>query len=103
MIGYDTILHVYDSYALNKADILRLSQRLERGGYNKNTGEAWSVGNIENLRISVGGAGVSVKGSLSGFYYPNNTMLVNRREVKKQLKQLVINCMLASHSKGYTA
>ena len=40
MIGYDTIHMFIDSYALNKADILRLSQRLERGGYNKNTGEA---------------------------------------------------------------
>lgn len=86
MIGYDTIHMFIDSYTLNKADISRLSQRLERGGYNKNTGEAWSVGNIENLRISVGGSGVSIKGSLSGFYYPNNTMLVNRVEVKKAIE-----------------
>lgn len=85
MIGYDTIHMFIDGYALNKADISILSQRLERGGYNKNTGEAWSVGNVENLKISVGGAGVSVKGSLSGFYYPNNTMLVNRGEVKNAI------------------
>lgn len=86
MIGYDTIHMFIDSYTLDKADISRLSQRLERGGYNKNTGETWSVGNIENLRISVGGAGVSIKGSLSGFYYPNNTILVNRGEVKKAIE-----------------
>lgn len=86
MIGYDTIHMFIDSYTLDKANISRLSQRLERGGYNKNTGEAWSVGNIENLRISVGGAGVSIKGSLSGFYYPNNTILVNRGEVKKAIE-----------------
>ena len=85
MIGYDTIHMFIDGYALNKADISILSQRLERGGYNKNTGEAWSVGNVENLKISVGGAGVSIKGSLSGFYYPNNTILVNRGEVKNAI------------------
>jgi len=61
MIGYDTIHMFIDSYTLDKADISRLSQRLERGGYNKNTGEAWSVGNIENLRISAGGSGVSIR------------------------------------------
>ena len=85
MIGYDTIHMFIDGYALNKADISILSQRLERGGYNKNTGEAWSVGNVENLKISVFGAGVSIKGSLSGFYYPNNTILVNRGEVKNAI------------------
>lgn len=85
MIGYDTIHMFIDSYTLDKADISMLSQRLERGGYNKNTGEAWSVGNVENLKISIGGAGVSIKGSLSGFYYLNNTMLVNRGEVENAI------------------
>ena len=86
MTGYDTIHLFVDGYTVNKADILTLSNLLERGGYNKNTGEAWSVGNIENLRVSVGGTGVSVKGSLSAFYYPNNTMLVRRREVAQVIE-----------------
>ena len=67
MIGYDTIHMFIDSYTLDKADISMLSQRLERGGYNKNTGEAWSVGNVENLKISIGGAGVSIKRSLTSY------------------------------------
>jgi len=86
MTGYNTIHLFVDGYTVNKADILTLSNLLEREGYNKNTGEAWSVGNIENLRVNVGGAGVSIKGSLSVFYYSNNTMLVSRREVARAIE-----------------
>ena len=55
---------------------------------NKDTGEIWSVGNLDNLKVTVSMAGVSIKGSLAKFHFPNNTYTLNRHHVKEAIIKL---------------
>lgn len=55
---------------------------------NRDTGEVWTYGNLDNLKVSVSFAGISVKGSLAKFYLPDNTYTLNRNQVKEALEKL---------------
>lgn len=55
---------------------------------NKETGEIWTYGNLENLKVSVSFAGISIKGSLAKFYLPDNTYTLNRHQVKEAIEKL---------------
>lgn len=55
---------------------------------NKDTGEFWSVGNLDNLRVTVSMAGVSIKGSLAKFLFPDNTYTLNRYQTKEAIEKL---------------
>jgi hypothetical protein len=52
------------------------------------TGEAWTVGDADNLKVTVSMAGISVKGSLARFYLPDNTYTLNRHLVKDAIEKL---------------
>jgi hypothetical protein len=52
------------------------------------TGEAWTAGNINNLKVTVSRAGVSVKGSLAKFYMPDNTYTLTRHLAKEAIEKL---------------
>jgi hypothetical protein len=54
----------------------------------KDTGDIWTVGSLDNLRVSVSMAGVSVKGSLAKFHLPDNTYTLNRNQVKEAVSKL---------------
>jgi hypothetical protein len=55
---------------------------------NKDTGEVWTSGNLENLKITVSMAGVSIKGSLAKFLLPDNTFTLNRHQVREAIEKL---------------
>lgn len=55
---------------------------------NRDTGEIWSTGSIDNMKVTVSMAGVSVKGSLAKFYLPDNTYTLNRNLVKDAISKL---------------
>jgi hypothetical protein len=54
----------------------------------KDTGDIWTVGSLNNLRVTVSMAGVSIKGSLAKFYFPDNTYTLNRHQVKEAIGKL---------------
>lgn len=43
------------------------------------TGETWICGNLNNLKISIGTTGVSVKGSIAKYHHGDNTITLTRR------------------------
>lgn len=88
MLGYDTIHFFLDGYQIPTEEIDRLCSMLQRDGMNKTTGERWSTGNIDNLKVTVSELGVSVKGSLAAFLYPSNTLTVSRQEARHALEKL---------------
>lgn len=53
-----------------------------------NTGEVWTCGNLENLKAKITMAGVSIKGSLAKYYFPNNAYTLNRKQVKEAIEKL---------------
>lgn len=55
---------------------------------NRETGEVWTAGNLENLKVTVSMAGVSIKGSLAKFYLPDNSFTLNRQQVKQAINKL---------------
>ncbi|MDL2320030.1 hypothetical protein LJC45_02730 [Alistipes sp. OttesenSCG-928-B03] len=55
---------------------------------NRSTGEMWTSGTLKNLQISVGAAGVSVKGSLAKFHLPDNTFTLTRQGTKETISDL---------------
>jgi hypothetical protein len=55
---------------------------------NKDTGEIWTVGSLNNLKVTVSMAGVSIKGSLAKFYLPDNTYTLNRNQTKEAVCKL---------------
>ncbi|MDR0421389.1 MAG: hypothetical protein LBH72_00050 [Proteiniphilum sp.] len=55
---------------------------------NRNTGEIWTVGSLDNLKVTVSMAGISIKGSLAKFLLPDNTYTLNRHQVKDALQKL---------------
>lgn len=55
---------------------------------NRDTGEIWSTGSLDNLKVTVSMAGVSIKGSLAKFYLPDNTYTLNRNQVKDAINKL---------------
>jgi hypothetical protein len=54
----------------------------------QDTGEVWTCGNLDNLKVTVSTAGVSVKGSLAKFYFPDNTYTLNCKQVKQAIEKL---------------
>ena len=52
------------------------------------TGECWQCGTLGNISVSFTEAGVSLKGSLSGYFFPNNSRILTRREVAMALEQM---------------
>jgi hypothetical protein len=52
------------------------------------TGEIWVSGRLNNLQISVGMAGVSVKGSIAKFHHGDNTIAMTRRETMEAVEHL---------------
>ncbi len=88
MIGYDTIHFYLEATHTNLGDIECVASKLEHEGLNRSTGEVWNSGHVGNLKVSVGGAGLVIKGSLAGFYYPNNTLPLSRGEVGRALESL---------------
>lgn len=55
---------------------------------NRDTGELWAVGTLDNLKVTVSAAGVSIKGSLAKFHLPDNTYTLNRNQTKDAIAQL---------------
>lgn len=55
---------------------------------NRETGEIWTVGNLDNLKVTVSMSGVSVKGSLAKFHLPDNIYTLNRNQVKDAICNL---------------
>lgn len=88
MVGYDTVWLHADAYQIPDNDLKAVSDMLSRGGYDKTTGEMWSTGNVGNLKVSVGGGGVSVKGSIAAFLYPDNVVTVGRKYVAEALEKM---------------
>ena len=88
MLGYDTIHFFLDGYQIPTEELDRLCSLLQRDGIDKTTGEHWSTGNVDNLKVTVSELGVSVKGSLAGFFYPNNTLTVSRQEAHHAIEKL---------------
>lgn len=86
MIGYDT-LHLFVGLTrANQADLAAVANLLQNEGVRKDTGEVWSSGSVGNLRVSVGGAGMSVKGSISAFYGENNSLLVGKQAIQEAMQ-----------------
>lgn len=85
---YDTINFWLDRAEASNID--EVANRLQdaRDNINRTTGEVWTCGNLENLRATVSSAGVSIKGSLAKFYFPNNTYTLNRHQVKEAIEML---------------
>jgi hypothetical protein len=54
----------------------------------KDTGEVWTTGQLENMKVTVSMAGVSIKGSLSKFLLPDNTYTLNRHQAKEAIEKL---------------
>lgn len=67
-----------------------------------NTGEVWTYGNLQNLKATISMAGVSIKGSLAKFYFPNNAYTLNRYQVKEAIDQLSDNLSLPMHNARIT-
>ena len=88
MLGYDTIHFFLDGYQIPTKELNYLCPMLERDGIDKTTGKRWSTGNIGNLKVTVSELGVSVKGSLAAFLYPNNTLTVSRQEARHAIEKL---------------
>ncbi|GAB6013377.1 phage/plasmid replication domain-containing protein [Viscerimonas tarda] len=86
---YDTV-----NFWLNRveagSDLEKSTQYLKnpKETVNKDTGEFWSVGNLDNLKVTVSMAGVSIKGSLAKFLFPDNTYTLNRNQVKEAIAKL---------------
>lgn len=55
---------------------------------NRETGEVWSRGKLSNLKVTVSMAGVSIKGSLAKFYFPDNTYTLDRAQTKEAIEKL---------------
>jgi hypothetical protein len=55
---------------------------------NRDTGAIWTAGNMENLKVTVSSAGVSVKGSLAKFLLPDNTYTLTRHLAKEAIEKL---------------
>ncbi len=55
---------------------------------NRETGEVWTSGNLDNLKVTSSGAGISVKGSLAKFYFPDNTYTLTRQYAKEAIEKL---------------
>lgn len=88
MLGYDTVNFFLDGAEIPTEEIDRLCSMLQRDGVNKATGERWSTGNIDNLKVTVSELGVSIKGSLAAFLYPTNTLTVSRQEARHAVEKL---------------
>lgn len=54
----------------------------------RETGEMWMYGDVDNLKVTVSIAGVSVKGSLARFFLPDNTYTLTRNLVKGAVEKL---------------
>lgn len=52
------------------------------------TGEVWQSGRVENMKVSTSIAGVSIKGSLAKFFFPDNTYTLNRHQVREAIEKL---------------
>lgn len=88
MVGYDTVHFFCGATSTNQADLAQVANLLGRESLTKETGEVWSTGTVGNLRVVVGGAGLSIKGSLAGFYHTSNTQLVGKNEVSQAIEKL---------------
>lgn len=88
MLGYDTLHFFLGTSQIPTGGIDYLCSLLTRDGENRVTGERWSTGNIKNIKVTVSEMGVSVKGSIAAFYYPNNTLTVCRQETRQAIEKL---------------
>ena len=84
-VGYDTVWLHCDT---QPTDTKYLADMLTKGGYDKTTGEMWSTGNVGNLKVSVGGGGVSIKGSVAAFLLPDNVITLDRKLVGEALEKM---------------
>ncbi len=73
-----------------KGDISAVPQRLNNAieGTNCDTGETWTTGKIDDLKVSVSMAGVSIKGSIAKFLLPDNTYTLTRHQVREAIEKL---------------
>lgn len=88
MIGYDTLHLFVGATRANQAALANVANLLPNEGVRKDTGEVWSSGSVGNLRVSVGGAGMSVKGSISAFYGENNTLLIGKQAIRESIEKM---------------
>ncbi len=66
-----------------------VADRLERPTLHQQpSGEVSVSGHLRNLRVSAGGAGLWVKGSLCTYYHQNNFGNLTRQEVQRAIEQL---------------
>lgn len=85
---YDTIYFWLDRSEATNLDAIINKLDSVRETTNRNTGETWAVGNLSNLKATISMAGVSIKGSLARFYFPNNSYTLNRHQVKEAVEML---------------
>lgn len=86
---YDTV-----NFWINRVDIGKsisiipnyLNNTIE--STNRHTGEVWYSGKMENLKVSATIAGISIRGSLAKFFFPDNTYTLNRHQVREAIEML---------------
>ncbi|MDL2297317.1 hypothetical protein LJC68_09730 [Bacteroidales bacterium OttesenSCG-928-B11] len=85
---YDTVNFWLDRVEVENITTPALYLANSRETLNKETGELWTVGDMDNMRVTVSAAGVSIKGSLAKFYLPDNSYTLNRNQVKDAIIKL---------------
>lgn len=54
----------------------------------RTTGEMRAIGNVDNLKITAHVSGLSIRGSLAKYHFPDNTYTLTRRDVKEAITKL---------------
>ena len=87
-IMYDSVNFWLDRTQGINFDAVANRLQSARETIDRNTGEIWTYGNLENLRATISMAGVSIKGSLAKYYFPNNAYTLNRHQVREAVEKL---------------
>lgn len=85
---YDSVNFWLDRVEASNIDEVANRIQDARDNINRETGEVRTCGKLENLKATISMAGVSIKGSLAKFYFPNNTYTLNRHQVKEAIEML---------------
>jgi hypothetical protein len=81
----DTVTLFLETYDSEKAEAALSSQK---ESVNRDTGEVAVNGLFESLRVKITGQGVSVNGSLSGFYHGSNSVDLTRADTGRAIEKI---------------
>jgi len=88
---YDTIHAYLHQSMVDSVDLIsEIPLVMENKTYSENKNGLYCSGNINNLRLSVSERGLSIKGSLSKYYFGSNTFTLSRSDSKKAIDQLSV-------------